>query len=169
MLAGFAQGFQVMRIAVQRHHRAGSGGKLDFGHAVERPPEPVPAIGRDAVIEHGAAVCAQLNVTAGAVGVKTVAHQGQHHVGVGQLCHVFGVGFAVTAKQGGGQRRVQGRDFEFVAHGAGCAVLPLKVVRINRLRGAVKRIDRRRKLRRREVDQVQKRTLAHSPVRVGRL
>ena len=56
--ARFGQGFDVASIGMHRHHCIGATGKLDFGHAVERPAQAVPGIGRNLIVEHRGVVTA---------------------------------------------------------------------------------------------------------------
>ncbi|MNT18764.1 hypothetical protein D3C72_1539810 [compost metagenome] len=60
-------------------------------------------------------------------------------------------------------------DFELVADRAGNAVKPLKVVGVNRLGGAIKRIDLVLEQTGTEVDQVQEGSLAQALMRIGGL
>ncbi|MNH24148.1 hypothetical protein D3C79_840660 [compost metagenome] len=151
---------------MHRHHAVGAGGELDFGHALEGPAHAVPGIGRNRVVEHWRAIAAQLHLATDAVRVKTVAQQGEHHVGVRQLRHAQGVFLAEAAQQGAGQRRVQGRYFKLVAHRPADAVAPLEMVGVDRLRCAVERVDRLLEQPGAEVDQVQEGALAQAFMRV---
>ena len=151
---------------MQRQHRLGAGGELDLGHVLEGTAQAVPGVIGDAVVEHRGVVAAQLHRAFGAVRMKAVAHQRQHHVGVRQLLHAQGVVHAETAEQRAGQGRVQRWHFQLVGHAAGDAVLPLEVVGIHRLRRAVEGVDDLLELRGGEIHQVQEGALAGAAMRV---
>src|SRR3546814_12026004 len=63
--------------------------ELDLGHAQKGAADTVPGIVRHAVVEHRAAVAAQLDRALGAVLMKAVALQGDHRVGMRQLGHAL--------------------------------------------------------------------------------
>ncbi|MNH00874.1 hypothetical protein D3C79_600800 [compost metagenome] len=101
--------------------------------------------------------------------METVAQQRKHDVGMRQLGHAPGIFDTIATEQGAGQRRVQGRHFKFVADRAIDAVLPLEVVTVDGLRGAVVRVDACVEACRAEVDQVQEGPLAQALVGVRSL
>ncbi|MCY1410915.1 hypothetical protein D9M71_262940 [compost metagenome] len=167
--ASFLQGLHIAGIGVQRHHRLRPGSELDFRHGMEGAADAVPGVVGHRVVEHRGVVAAQADRAFRAVRVETVAHQGEDHVGMRQLLHAQRVVDAETAEQRGRQRRVQRRHFQLVGHAPAGAVVPLEMVRIDRLRCAVERVDHVIELRRAEVHQMQEGALAGAPVRIRRL
>src|SRR5699024_5061346 len=98
--------------------------------------------------------------------MKTIAYQGDHHLGVWQLRHTLGIDLSIAAKNSCSKCRVQWWHFQFVAHGSAAATAPLIVVTINGLWRTIKRIYRFGKLRRRKIGGVQKGAFATQAVGV---
>lgn len=90
-------------------------------------------------------------------------------MGMWQLGHAPGIFVAVPAQQRAGQGRVQRRYLQLVAHRAVAAVLPLEVVTVDGLRGAVVGVYTVVEACCAEVDQVQEGTFAKASMRVGRV
>src|SRR5690554_1528156 len=59
-----------------------TGCKLNLSHVVIGTADTIPSIRRHLIIQHRTAIAAQFNGTAGAVRMKTVTQQSNHHVGV---------------------------------------------------------------------------------------
>ncbi|MNF87845.1 hypothetical protein D3C84_703230 [compost metagenome] len=79
--------------------------------------------------------------------MEAVAHQRQHHIGVGQLLHAQGVVDTETPQQCAGEGGLQRRYFELVGHAPGGAVVPLEVIGVDGLRCTVEGVDQPVELR----------------------
>ncbi|MNC32679.1 hypothetical protein D3C75_810420 [compost metagenome] len=86
-----------------------------------------------------------------------------------QFGHAPGILVAVPAQQGAGQGGVQRWYFQLVANRAVAAALPLEMVAVDGLRGAVVGVDTVVEACCAEVDQVQEGPFAQAAMRVGRV
>ena len=118
--AGFGVGPGSVPGGIQVHDAdfLGAGGELDLGHFVEGVFQALPEVVADGVVQDRAAVVAEADGAADAVGMEAVAQQGDDGVQPGQFRQVADLLFAVAGNHAGGHGRVQGRYFQFEAGGA---------------------------------------------------
>src|SRR5579885_2492006 len=106
------------RAFVQRKYGERARGELNLRHRYERAAQPFPYVRRNGVIQQRGAVGFQTHGTAGALFVKSIAHERDHRLRMGCARHECCVLRAESDQRGRHEDRMHRRDFQFIADGA---------------------------------------------------
>src|SRR5207245_10219262 len=151
---------------VHRHDSRSTRCELDLRHGCKGAPGAVPERIVERIVEQRRAVVAQRDAAAWAVGMKSIAQQGDDDLHVCKLAHPAGMRVTLPGERDRRKHGMNRRRLELVAvRAAGRDVE--KMVRINGLRRAGKTVDPPGHQRSRYDRWLEKRAFAEEVVRSG--